>query len=421
MIAALRNLIHAKPDRGPSCRPAQEEFMNRGKRRLSHNVIVLGLVSLCNDASSEMIYPLLPLFLTTTLGASAELLGLIEGIAESTAAVLKLFSGWLSDRLGKRKALTVAGYSLSAAMRPFIAIATAGWHVLLVRFGDRVGKGVRTAPRDALIADSTDPANRGRAYGFHRAMDHAGAVVGPLAAMAVLASPSGSYRLVFWLALLPAVIGVAILIFGAREIRPERADAPPSFRLGLFDRNFHAYLAVLLLFTLGNSSDAFLLLRARDLGVAPALIPLLWAFFHVVKMLFATAGGTLSDRIERKRVIIMGWLLYALVYLGFGLAAKSWQIWGLFAVYGLFFALTEGAEKALVADMVRPELRGTAFGIYNLAIGLGAFPASAIMGVLWQRVSPLAAFGFGGGMALLAALLLSFIVTTRSKEVADAH
>ena len=395
--------------------------MKTSKRRLSRNVIILGLVSLCNDASSEMIYPLLPLFLTISLGATTEMLGLIEGIAETTAALLKLFSGWLSDRLGQRKWLAGMGYALSAVTRPFIALPTAGWHVLAVRFGDRVGKGIRTAPRDALIADSTDPAHRGRAYGFHRAMDHAGAVIGPLLAMAVLAFSTDNYRLVFWLAVIPAAIGVAILSLGVREIKPEGASQTPSFRLALFDRNFRTYLFVLFLFTLGNSSDVFLLLRAKEIGVTAALIPLLWAFFHMVKTLFSTMGGTLSDHLGRKRIITLGWLLYALVYLGFGLADQSWHIWVLFAAYGLFFALTEGAEKALVADLVRMELRGTAFGIYNLAIGIGALPASVIMGVVWHRLSPMTAFTFGAVMALLAALLLSRVSIPRNKEALHAN
>lgn len=391
--------------------------MKAKTRTLSRNVIILGAVSLCNDASSEMIYPLLPLFLTTTLGASAEMLGLIEGLAETTASLLKLFSGWLSDRLGQRKRLAVAGYAVSTVTRPLIAMAAAGWHVLLVRFGDRIGKGVRTAPRDALIADSIAPELRGRAFGFHRAMDHAGAVIGPLLAMAVLALSGDNYRLVFWLAVIPALLGVVLLIAGVREIRPATTANAPSFRISLFGRNFRRYLFVIILFTLGNSSDAFLLLRARDLGVATALIPLLWMTLHVVKMLFSTAGGGLSDRIDRKRIIAIGWLLYAVVYLGFGVASRSWHIWLLFIVYGLFFALTEGAEKALVADMVKPELRGTAFGIYNLAIGIGAFPASLIMGVLWRRVNPLAAFSFGAALALLAALMLVFVQTSPNQEV----
>ncbi len=384
-----------------------------GLKGLSRNVVVLGVVSLCNDASSEMIYPLLPLFLTTTLGATTQMLGLIEGIAESTAALLKLYSGWLSDRFGKRKSLTVAGYTLSAVTRPLIALATAGWQVLGIRFLDRVGKGLRTAPRDALIADSTPPEARGVAFGFHRAMDHAGAVIGPLLAMAVLALSANNYRLVFFLAVIPALLGVAVLLAGAREIQPVQHARRPSFRLTLFDNNFRRYLFVILLFTLGNSSDAFLLLRASQMGVATAFIPLLWVFLHVVKMLFSTPCGGLSDRIGRKRVIITGWVLYALVYAGFAYCNAAWHIWALFAVYGLFFALTEGAEKALVADLVDPGIRGTAFGVYNFAIGLGALPASVIMGFLWQRISPAAAFGFGALLALLAAGLIVLVRVPR--------
>lgn len=383
---------------------------------LSRNVIVLGLVSLCNDASSEMIYPLLPVFLTTTLGASAEMLGWIEGVAETTAAVLKLFSGWISDRMRKRKGLAVVGYMLSAVTRPFMAMASAGWHVLFIRLGDRIGKGVRTAPRDALIADSTDPGRRGKAFGFHRAMDHAGAVIGPILAMAILALAAENYRLVFWLAAIPALIGVAILIFAAREIIPTGAAKAPSFRLAAFDRNFKFYLLIIILFTLGNSSDAFLLLRARDLGVPATLLPLLWLFHHLIKMAASTPGGQLSDRMGRKKVIITGWLVYAVVYLGFAACTNAWHIWALFAAYGLYFGLTEGAEKAMVADLVRPELRGSAFGVYNFAIGIGALPASVIMGVLWHRLNPGVAFTFGAVLAALAALLLTRVVSVEEER-----
>lgn len=386
---------------------AKTERPNKFSFGLSRNVIVLGVVSLCNDASSEMIYPLLPVFLTVTLGATAEMLGLIEGIAESTASLLKLFSGWLSDKLGKRKAITVVGYTVSSLTRPLMAMVAAGWQVMFVRFSDRIGKGLRSSPRDALVADSTDPSLRGRAFGFHRAMDHAGAIIGPLLAMVILALSTENYRLVFILAAIPAFMGVAVLIFGAKEIRPQKAAQPPTFRLGQFDKNFRYYLVVIILFTLGNSSDAFLLLRAKELGVTPALIPLLWVFHHIVKMTVSVPGGSLSDRIGRKRVIISGWILYAVVYGGFALANTTWHIWALFAIYGIFYGLTEGAEKALVADLVTPELRGTAFGVYNFAIGIGAMPASVIMGMLWHRAGPAPAFTFGAVMALLASMLIS--------------
>jgi MFS family permease len=373
---------------------------------LSRNVVVLGVVSLLNDAGSEMIYPLLPVFLTTMLGASTELLGLIEGIAESTAGLLKLFSGYFSDRLKKRKGPAVIGYAISSATRPLLALATQGWHVLLVRVGDRVGKGVRTAPRDALIADSTDPSQRGLAFGFHRSMDHAGAVVGPLLAMLVLAFSADNYRLVFWLAAIPPLIGVLVLLLAAKEIRPLQQGAAPSFHLRQFNAPFKKYLFTVLLFTLGNSSDAFLLLRAKQVGMATALIPALWLFHHVVKMVVSIPGSGLSDRIGRRRVILLGWIVYAAVYVGFGFAQQVWHIWLLFAAYSVYYGLTEGTEKAFVADLVKPEQRGTAFGIYNFAVAIGAFPASLIMGILWHRVNPLTAFLFGVAMAVLAAVML---------------
>lgn len=387
--------------------------IEKGKGRkyfgLSRNVAVLGLVSFCNDASSEMIYPLLPVFLTVTLGTSAEALGIIEGIAESTAAVLKLFSGWFSDKLRRRKAIAVWGYSLSALTRPLMAAAMAGWHVLLIRFADRCGKGVRTAPRDALISDSTEPLSRGRAFGFHRAMDHGGAIAGPLLAMAVLALAPGHFRLVFYISAAPALVGVAILISLSKEVKPLRTRRPPSLSLKGFDGNFRLYLVIVVLFTLGNSSDAFLLLKAKDAGVPIAMIPLLWMVLHAVKMLTAMPGGGLSDSIGRKKVIMAGWAVYALVYAAFAFSSNAWHVWALFAVYGLFFGLTEGTEKAFVSDLVLPQMRGTAFGVFNFAVGIGALPASVMMGVLWHRYSPAAAFLFGAGMAMVASLLLILV------------
>lgn len=373
---------------------------------LGRNVVVLGVVSFFTDASSDMIYPLLPLFVTLTLGASAEMLGLIEGVAESTASLLKFFSGWLSDVLKKRKCLTVAGYALASLSRPFMALATAPWHVLCVRFTDRIGKGIRTAPRDALIADSTNVEFRGKAFGFHRAMDHMGAIIGPILAMVVLVFAPQNYRLVFWLATIPALLSVLILIVGAKEIPPEQSEHLPSLRLRGIDRNFRLYLGIVFLFALGNSSDAFLLLRAKDLGVPVVSIPIIWVVLHVVKAVSSMPGGALSDLIGRKKVIIGGWIMYALVYAAFAFSSSAWQAWALFALYGVYFGLTEGVEKAFVADLVKPEMRGLAYGVFNCAIGIGALPASIIMGILWHRVSPMAAFLFGAGLALLSSLLL---------------
>jgi MFS family permease len=376
---------------------------------LPRNVFALGWTSFLNDAASEMIYPLLPVFLTTTLGAGAAFLGLIEGIAESMASLVKLFSGWLSDRIGKRKGLVLFGYGLAAVARPLIAVSHAAWQVLLIRAGDRAGKGVRGSPRDALVAASCEENERGKAFGFQRSMDHAGAIVGPLLASLVLFLIPGNYRLMFALASIPGILTLPLIALSVREVKPASSPAPKAVKLTLspFSRKFKVYLAVLVLFTLGNSSDAFLLLRAKTLGVGVALLPILWIVLHFVKMLTSVPGGVLSDKLGRKGVIVAGWLIYALVYLGFGMAGKSWQVWALFAVYGLFFGLTEGVEKAFVADLVPEALRGTAYGLYNFAIGIAALPASLILGLIWQTTrSALLAFGLGGALAFLASLLL---------------
>jgi MFS family permease len=394
--------------------------------RLGRNVVALSAVSLLTDASSEMIYPLLPIFLQATLGTAAGTVGAIEGAAESTAALLKLASGWWSDRVSRRKPLVVAGYVLASAARPLVAAATSPAHVLVVRLVDRVGKGIRTSPRDALLADSVDPAIRGRAFGFHRAADHAGAVVGPLIAFALLQLGHLSMRQVFWLAAVPAVAAVLTLVVGVREAGRAGPGAPPQLQHGApavdvpnqsdaasvdrtHGRGFRTFLAAVTLFTLGNSSDAFLLLRARQLGVATVLVPVLWSAFHVVKSLSSTPGGALSDRVGRKPLIVSGWLLYAAVYLAFGRATAAWHAWALFGVYGIFFGLTEGTEKAFVADLVPATRRGTAFGWYNLAIGLAALPASLLFGAVWDRWGAPAAFTLGAGLALAAAIALTFV------------
>jgi MFS family permease len=374
--------------------------------KLGRNVMALSAVSFLTDVSSEMIYPLLPVFLTSVLGANASFIGAIEGAAETTAALLKLASGWWSDRVRKRKPLVVLGYGIATFMRPLVAIAQSASQVLLIRVADRVGKGIRNAPRDALIAESVDPSIRGKAFGFHRAADHAGGVLGPLIAFALLTYNLAPIRTVFWLAAIPGVLSFAVLVLFVREI-PRPAEAPagtgPDLTQPLGAR-FWRVLGVIFVFTLGNSTDAFLLLRANQLGVAVALAPVLWAALHVVKSVSSTPGGALSDRIGRRPTLIMGWALYAAVYFGFARATAAWQAWALFGVYGIFFGLTEGAERALMADLVIPERRGTAFGWYNLSIGLGALPASLLFGWVWDRAGAPTAFVMGAALALAAAV-----------------
>jgi len=453
-------LAAAHLDTTPSDEPASSD---RGWfSGLGPNVKALGAVSLLNDASSEIIYPLLPFFLTRILGASLGMVGLVEGLAETTASLLKLYSGWLSDRLGRRKGLTLFGYGLASFTRPLLALATAPWQVLVLRFTDRVGKGIRTSPRDALIAASVSPLTRGKAFGFHRAMDHLGAAIGPLFAFWYLTGRPEDYRGLFWWAALPAIISLLVLWLMVKD-KPIASSAtlpsvppsdsppgppsvspsfppsalpsvspsvppstlqsappsapPPSFSLRPFPASFKLVLLAFLVFTLGNSSDAFLLLRANQLGVAEHYIPLLWVFLHVVKWLTSMPGGMLSDRIGRSRTILIGWAVYALVYLGLALAGVQWQIWALFVVYGFYFGLTEGVERALVADLVPESMRGTAYGLFHLTIGITALPASVIMGVLWQKVGVVAAFGLGSGLAALAGLILLAALPARRSNL----
>ena len=380
---------------------------------LGRTVWALALVSLLTDVSSEMIYPLLPVFLTATLGAGAATLGAIEGAAETTAALLKLASGWWSDRVPRRKPLVVAGYGLASVARPLVALAGTAGQVLAVRLVDRVGKGIRSSPRDALLAAAVPAAQRGRAFGFHRAADHLGAVLGPLVAFALLRGAGVDVRTVFALAAVPAALAMAALVFGVREAPagPPAAAAPRAPRAGALGgarpgRPLVALLAAVTVFTLGNSADAFLLLRAAQLGVPTATVPLLWALLHVVKSASSTPGGALSDRVGRRPLIAAGWTVYAAVYLGFATAGAAWQAWALFAAYGLVSGLTEGAEKALVADLAPAAGRGTAFGWYHAAVGAAALPASLLFGVVWERYGAPAAFRVGAALAGAALVIL---------------
>ncbi|HXY62536.1 MAG TPA: MFS transporter [Nitrospirota bacterium] len=390
---------------------------------LTPNVVILGAVSLLNDGASEMIYPLLPVFLTSVLGAGPAALGTIEGIAEATASLLKLFSGYLSDKVKRRKGWIVAGYTLSNIIRPLIAFSTSWLQVLALRFSDRVGKGLRTSPRDAIIADSTPAEFRGKAFGFHRAMDHSGAIIGPLAATALLLVYHDDLTTIFLLSIVPGALAVGMLLLGLKEktVEGPKSAAPSSvfnFRSSLREMptGFQKFLVVIFVFTLGNSSDAFLLLRVQQLGVPLTLLPMIWVVLHIVKMVSSVPSGIISDNIGRKKVIVTGYIVYALVYAGLSAANRQWHAWALFALYGIYFGFTEGVEKALVADFAPVHLRGSAFGLYHLVVGVVALPASLLFGFVWQRFGSPIAFGMGASLALLAGIMLSVLVVRRPEE-----
>ena len=384
-------------------------------------MLALSAVSLLTDLASEMVAPLLPVFLTGTLGASVRMVGVIEGAADAVAAALKLGSGWWSDRVQRRKPLIVAGYAVASLVRPLVALAQSGGQVLAIRLVDRVGKGIRGAPRDALLAADTPVAHRGAAFGFHRGADHLGAALGPLVAFLLLSVGGVPLRTLFWLTAIPGALAVFVALVFVREAQgasvmvgppsgsvaaSSASPAVPAPTRDRLPRRFWGMLGVLLLFTLGNVTDAFLLLRARMLGVPVALLPLLWGALHVVKSAASAPGGALSDRMGRRPLLIAGWILYAMVYTGFSVAHAAWQVWALFAVYGVVFGLTEGTEKALVADLAPASLRGRAFGWYHAVIGLGALPASLLFGTLWESRGAPTAFLVGAGLALGAALAL---------------
>jgi MFS family permease len=410
----------------------------RRYRRLPRNVFAISLVSLLNDVSSEIVYPLLPFFLNNILGVSPRVLGSIEGAAESVSSLLKLFAGHFSDRLGKRKIFVVTGYVLSSFARPLLAFATTWPQVLAIRLSDRLGKGIRTAPRDAMIADTVAVEERGLAFGFHRALDHAGAVLGPLIGYLLVllfaadrnALVAIDFTRIFLLASIPAFAAVLVVSIFVRESHKLESTAavttkseldtdtitdplPAHLSLRGFDINFKSFLVIIALFTLSNSSDFFLLLRARDAGVPILSTPLLWAALHGSKVLSSIFGGDLSDRLGRKRLIISGWVLYAAVYAGFAFVSNQVSVWVLFLIYGIYFGLAEGAEKALVADLVRPDQRGTAYGLYNLAFGITVLPASLLMGTLWDWRGPKTAFLVSATLGATAALLLLMLVKPR--------
>ncbi len=412
------------------------------------NVLAMGLVSLFTDLSSEMMNPLLPIFIAglVPLGLAPVFVGLMEGVAETTASLLKLVSGQISDRIGKRKALVVAGYGISTVARPLMGLAGlagaawAGWQAVGLKFLDRIGKGIRTSPRDALIGDSVGPDVRGLAFSFTRALDHAGAVLGSVVSMVFLmamlgyglwrssdAKPTGeemtALRWLFGIALIPGLLAVAILVWKVRETAPKphpaasgssggghEASAPAGWRR--LPGRFYPFVGIVVLFTLGNSSDMFLLLYAWEkfhLGLSAVIG--LWIALHISKIVFSFPGGMLSDRLGRRPMIVAGWVMYALVYLGLSQAQAEWQFWALFLAYGFYYGMSEGAEKALVADLVPSEHLATAYGVYNGAVGLAALPGSLLFGVFWAAIGPSWAFGIGACLAGLAAILLTVLLT----------
>lgn len=383
----------------------ERKFFGFGK-----NVTIAGLVSFFMDVSSEMIYPLVPLFLANVMGVSNSVIGLIEGLAESTASLLKIFSGWFSDKIGNRKWLMAVGYGISTLSRPIMALAL-GWHqVMGSRLVDRFGKGIRTAPRDAIIAESTDSAYLGRAFGLHRSMDTLGAVVGPALAFFLLSALSNDYRKVFWLSMIPGVIAVLLIVFFITEKKkPSSAIANrPKLTFRHFDWRFKFFVFIAGIFALGNSSDVFLILRAQQVGVPTAMIPVIYLVFNVVYSLSSIPSGMAADRFGKKRIILLGFLLFAVLYGGFAIASGTRAIWMLYGLYGLFMGLTEGIQKAFLTTIIPADFKATAFGVYNTIVGIAMLPASLIGGFLWNQVSPSATFYFGSITAAISALL--FIV-----------
>jgi MFS family permease len=384
--------------------------------RLHPNIWFLTIGSLLTDVSSEMLTNLIPLFLYNVLGVQTSIIGLIDGIAETTASLVKIYSGALSDRLGKRKMLTVAGYALSTISKPFLYMAVTWEWVLGVRFSDRVGKGIRTAPRDALLAGSAKTDQRGFAFGIHRAGDTAGAFFGlGIAGLIIWLTQAGvtvlerhTFQVVVLASIIPAVLAVLVLALGVKEVDAERQGNHnlPTLRWKTFDRRFRAFVIVVIIFTLGNSSDSFIILRGQNRGLSVLQIIGMLMTFNAVYALLAGPLGSLSDRIGRRKLMLAGWTIYGLVYLGFALSHTGAEIWMLFGFYGIYYALTEGVAKALVADIVPQEQRGTAYGLFNAAIGFSALPASVIAGVLWQYINPAAPFIFGAVLSLLAGFLL---------------
>lgn len=399
-----------------------EEKKKSRLKNLPHNLWAVSLTSFLMDISSEMVINILPIFLSSVLGVKTNIIGIIEGIAEATASILKVFSGWLSDKMRSRKWLAVLGYGLSAIVKPLFYFASSWSAVAGIRWGDRVGKGIRTAPRDALVADTVKPEQRGLAFGLHRAADTAGAMLGILIAALVVwrvqAAGTGlqenTFRTIVLISIIPAFLAVLALIFGTREVKVEGVRQAPKISFKGLGKNFLVFMLIVGIFDLGNSSDAFLVLRAQERGMSVLNILIMLAVFNLVYALVSTPAGGLSDKIGRRKVIIGGWIIYALIYLGFALAKNVTHVFLLYIAYGVYYGMAYGTAKAMIGDLVAPEMRGTAFGTYNAVLGILDFPASLIAGFLWSGVGKWAGFGpsapffFGATLATIAILLFIF-------------
>ena len=386
---------------------------------MSRNVFAAGFVSFFMDACSEMVYPLVPLFLANMLGVNKSLIGLIEGIAEATASLLKVFSGVLSDKIGQRKGLMGIGYTISVCSRPLIAMASAWQHVLTARFIDRLGKGIRTAPRDAIIAESSDSSVMSRSFSFHRSMDTLGAVIGPALAFFLLNLFNGDFRKVFWASIIPGICAILLIIFVIEEKGKTAPESHEPLKLTSrhFDWKFRFFILITILFNLGNSSDFFLILRSQQLGIATVTIPVVYLTFNLIYSLSAIPAGLAADRFGKKRIVFLGFILFAVIYYGFAIANSARAAWLLFSLYGVFMGLTEGVQKAFLTTIIPPDFKATAFGIYNTATGLALFPASLAAGWLWDHFSPAAAFYYGAVTASLSALLFAIFMVSIGKSV----
>ena len=382
----------------------------------NRNIIFTGLTSFLTDTSVKMVYSVMPMFLMS-IGASKTSLALIEGIAESTASLVKALSGFWSDRIGKNKPFMIIGYGLSALIIPLYTFVVTPMQVLYLRFIERFGKGIRTAPRDSLIAGSVTNGETGKSFGLQKAMDNSGAIVGPLAAFVLLIFYPENYRLIFLLAGIPAVLSILVIILGIKEAKRDQEGLFKRFHFKDFPAKFYLFLVIVFVFTLGNSTDALLMVKANEVGVKVAFIPLVYMVTSVVAVLLAIPVGSLSDRIGKEKILIAGYLIYAIVYYGFGVTSHVWTIVGLFAMYGLYSAATDGIQKAFISDITDINKQGTGLGIYNALLGITLLPASLIAGVLYDKVNSHVPFYFGAATALLSAVLMIFFVRGRKERV----